>query len=82
MRSDTVGEYPTRVSSTDLKNPNFADYARAFGGHGERVETTEEFEPAFKRAVASGKPAILHCFLDQQAITASLTIDDLRKMKK
>jgi acetolactate synthase-1/2/3 large subunit len=51
------GHYPGRVSRTLLKNPDFAAYARAFGGHGERVERTEEFAPALERAMASGTPA-------------------------
>ena len=71
-------EYPARVSATALKNPDFAAYARAFGGHGERVETTEQFGPAFERAVASGKPSILHCLIDPEAITATTTITKLR----
>ena len=67
------------MSATDLTNPDFAALAKAYGGHGERVETTEEFAPAFERAVASGKPAILHCLLDPQAISAGRTIDELRQ---
>ena len=78
IRMHQENNYPARVSATDLKNPDFAALARAYGGHGERVETTEEFQPAFERALASGKPAILHCLLDPQAITASRTIDELR----
>ena len=60
-------EYPGRVVATELTNPDFAAYARAFGGHGERVVDTAEFAPAFERALASGKPAILHCLLDPRA---------------
>jgi len=78
IRMHQENNYPARVSATDLKNPDFAALARAYGGHGERVETTEEFQPAFERALASGKPAILHCMLDPQAITAARTIDELR----
>ena len=78
IRMHQENNYPHRVSATDLKNPDFAALARAYGGHGERVETTEEFQGAFERALASGKPAILHCLLDPQAITASKTIDELR----
>ena len=44
-----------------------------------RVETTEEFAPAFERAVKSGKPAILHCLLDPEAISASRTLTELRE---
>jgi acetolactate synthase-1/2/3 large subunit len=70
--------YPGRVSGTGLKNPDFAGYAKAFGGHGERVERTEEFAPAFERALASGKPAILHCILDPEALTPARTLSEIR----
>ena len=70
--------YPGRVSATALKNPDFADYARAFGGHGERVETSEQFGPAFERALASGKPAILHCLIDPETISPSTTLARIR----
>jgi acetolactate synthase-1/2/3 large subunit len=70
--------YPGRISGTQLKNPDFCGYAQVFGGHGERVTTTEEFAPALARARASGKPAILHCLLDPQAITPTSTLDGIR----
>ncbi|AWB33660.1 thiamine pyrophosphate-binding protein [Orrella marina] len=70
--------YPGRISATDLRNPDFAAYARAFGGHGERVERSEDFAAAYERAIASGKPAIIHLLTDPQAITPTTTIDKLR----
>jgi acetolactate synthase I/II/III large subunit len=69
IRMHQEREYPGRVSATKLRNPDFAAYAQAFGGHGEVVRSTEEFAPAFERAKASGKPAILHCFLDPRAMS-------------
>ena len=39
---------------TQLKNPDFAMYAKAFGGHGERVERTEEFAPALGKMYPDG----------------------------
>jgi acetolactate synthase-1/2/3 large subunit len=69
IRMHQEREYPGRVIATQLQNPDFALYAKAFGGYGERVERTEEFAPAFERALASGKPAILHCLLDPRAIS-------------
>ncbi|WP_152348980.1 thiamine pyrophosphate-dependent enzyme [Brevibacterium sp. CFH 10365] len=33
-------------------------------GHGERVETTEEFGPALDRALASDSPALIHVLID------------------
>ena len=78
IRMHQEKNYPGRVSATGLKNPDFAAYARAFGGHGERVETTAEFGPAFTRALASGKPAILHCLLDPEVITPAKSISQIR----
>ena len=69
IRMHQEREYPGRVVGTQLQNPDFALYARAFGGHGEKVERTEDFAPAFERALASGKPSILHCFLDPRAMS-------------
>jgi acetolactate synthase-1/2/3 large subunit len=77
IRMHQEREYPHRVIGTDLKNPDFAALSRAFGGHGETVRTTAEFAPAFERARASGKPAIIHCFLDPQAITPAKTLDQV-----
>ena len=70
--------YPARVSATDLTNPDFAALARAYGGHGETVHATAEFPPAIERALTSGKPAIVHCLLDPQAITPTATLEQIR----
>ncbi|MBX5472305.1 MAG: thiamine pyrophosphate-binding protein [Acetobacteraceae bacterium] len=70
--------YPGRVSGTSLTNPDFAQYIKAFGGHGEKVATTDEFVPAFERAVASGKPAVIELLTDPEQITSRATISDLR----
>lgn len=79
IRMHQEREYPGRISATMLKNPDFAAYANAFGGHGERVGRTEDFVPAFERAIASGKPAILHCLIDPEAITPTTTISAIRE---
>jgi len=79
IRMHQEREYPGRVVATGLRNPDFAAYARAFGGYGETVEETDEFEPAFARALASGQPAILHVKVDPEAITPSTTLTALRE---
>jgi len=70
--------YPARVSGTDLVNPDFAALARAYGAHGETVLRTDEFAPAFERALASARPALLHVKLDPQALTLNASLDALR----
>ncbi|HLH49974.1 MAG TPA: thiamine pyrophosphate-binding protein [Roseiarcus sp.] len=78
IRMHQEREYPGRISATALKNPDFAAYARAFGGHGETVEETSQFAPAFERAVASGKPSILHVKIDPDAISPTTTLSAIR----
>ena len=52
IRMHQERDYPGRVVGTDLKNPDFAALARAYGGHGEVVERTADFPAAFRRAEA------------------------------
>ncbi len=78
IRMHQERHYPGRVSGTDLVNPDFAALARAYGALGETVARTDEFAPAFERALASGKPALLHLKLDPQALTPSASLDELR----
>ena len=54
-------------------------FARAYGGHGETVEKTAEFAPAFERARASGKQAIIEVKLDPEAITPTRTLTQIRE---
>ena len=68
-----------RVIGTDLRNPDFAAYARAFGGHGETVERTEDFAPAYERASKSGKPALIELRIDPDAITPATTLSAVRE---
>jgi acetolactate synthase-1/2/3 large subunit len=70
--------YPGRVSGTALTNPDFARFIESFGGHGEVVERTEDLVPAFQRAKASGKPAIIEVRTNPEQVTNRATIAQLR----
>jgi acetolactate synthase-1/2/3 large subunit len=78
IRMHQERDYPARVYGTSLVNPDFAALARAYGAHGETVEETSQFAPAFERAAASGKPALVEVRIDSQAITTSTTLDAIR----
>jgi acetolactate synthase-1/2/3 large subunit len=78
IRMHQERHYPGRVVGTDLRNPDFAAYARAFGAHGETVERTEEFAQALERALAAGRPALLELRIDPEAITPRATLSELR----
>jgi acetolactate synthase-1/2/3 large subunit len=79
IRMHQEREYPGRVSATVLRNPDFASYARTFGGFGVTVEKTDDFGPAFKLAQQSGKPAIIHLKIDAEAITPVATLSKIRE---
>jgi len=81
IRMHQEREYPGRPVATDLVNPDFAALARAYGGHGETVEKTEDFAPAFERARAAGRPAIVEVRLDPEAITPTRTLTDIREKR-
>lgn len=81
IRMHQERDYPGRVSATDLTNPDFAALARAYGGHGETVEKTEDFAPAFERARDSGKPSIIEIKLDPEAITPTRTLSEISQTK-
>ncbi len=70
--------FPGRVIGTDLVNPDFPTLAEAYGGHGERVERTEDFEAAFERALASGKPSLLELAVDPERISPRITLSELQ----
>jgi acetolactate synthase-1/2/3 large subunit len=78
IRMHQERDYPARVYGTTLKNPDFAALARAYGAHGEMVEETAQFAPAFERAVKSGRPALIEVRIDPQAITTSTSLDAIR----
>jgi acetolactate synthase-1/2/3 large subunit len=78
IRMHQEREYPARVVGTRLVNPDFAAFARSFGAHGETVSRTSEFRPALERALASGKPAVVHVKTDPEAISVGRTITQLR----
>src|SRR4029453_603626 len=79
IRMHQERHYPARVIGTELRNPDFAALARAYGGFGATVENTADFTAAFQAAVASGKPAVIHLKVDPQAITPATTLDAIRK---
>ena len=79
IRMHQEREFPGRVFGTTLKNPDFAAYARAFGGFGVTVETDAEFKPALDAAFASGQPAIVHVKLDPEAITPVASLSAIRE---
>ena len=70
--------FPGRVVATDLVNPDFVAYARAYGAHGALVERTEDFAPAFEAALRAGKPGLIELRTDPEIITPRTTLSAIR----
>ena len=77
IRMHQERRFPGRVIATDLVNPNFAELARAYGAHGERVERAEDVLGAVKRARDSGRPALIELICDPDALTPSASLSAL-----
>ena len=79
IRMHQEREYPGRISATTLENPDFAAYARAFGGFGITVERTADFADAYARAKMANVPAIIHLKIDPEAILPGTTLTRIRE---
>ncbi|MGV8989054.1 MAG: thiamine pyrophosphate-dependent enzyme [Cypionkella sp.] len=81
IRAHQEHHFPARVFGTTMVNPDFAEVARAYGFHAERVETTADFIPAFERAAQSAKAgtgAVLSLAIAAEAIAPRQKISTLR----
>lgn len=78
IRMHQEREYPDRRIATDLRNPDFAGYARVFGGFGVTVEKTEDFADAYGAAQNSGLPSIIHIKISPDAILPGTTLTRIR----
>ena len=70
IRTHQERHYPERVSGTQLKNPDFALMAQAFGGFGVRVENDADIPSALEAALKAideeGQFALIHLIVEQR----------------
>jgi acetolactate synthase I/II/III large subunit len=78
IRMHQERHFPGRVVGTDLVNPDFAAFARAFGAHGETVERTEDFAGALERSLDARVPAVIAVRIEPNAITPRTTLTAIR----
>ena len=77
IRMHQERHYPGRVVATALKNPDFAAYARAFGGHG--APWRKPKSSGRLRGSAEIRPAIIHVKVDPEALTPAMSLSATRK---
>jgi len=71
---------PDRVLATNFRkrdgtpfSANLADVAKGFGCYAERIENPAEVAPALRRALASGKPAVIEALCSRELPGSGLT---------
>ncbi len=74
IRMHQEREYPRHKSGSHLSNPDFAALARAYGYEGVRITRTQEFEVAFKEALAREQGTLIEVLLDEEVITTRGTL--------
>jgi acetolactate synthase-1/2/3 large subunit len=82
IRMHQEREYPERISATELKNPDFAALAGAYGGWAVTVEKTRDFTPALDDALQRKGIRLIHCKTDVEQISNATTISKLREKSR
>ena len=65
-KKNQVDYFDNRFLGTNLKNPNFADVAKAMGAQGITVGRVDEVEDALTSAVRSNKPTVINLVLTEE----------------
>jgi acetolactate synthase I/II/III large subunit len=60
--------YGGRLYGVDYRNPDFGALAREFGAYGEQVRQPRELQGALRRALESGKPAVVDVIIHQDML--------------
>ena len=79
IRMHQEQDYPGRISGTDLKNPSFVAYAKAFGIRGYCINSNSEFEQVFEEALKSNQPALIEIPVDKEAISPQKRLSELSR---
>lgn len=78
-KKNQVDYYGDRFVGTNLKNPDFAEVARAMGAQGIKVDKESEIQNAVKTAIASGKPTVINLVVDSVELAEPFRRDALKK---
>ena len=66
----------------ELSLSDFAALAKAYGGFGTTVRTTEDFVTAYEQAVASGLLSVIELQIDDEVLSTSQTVSEVRNNDK
>lgn len=82
IRMHQEREYPGNEIGTALKNPDFVALAQAYGGHGVRVDATEQFDDALASSLNAINKlrtfALIELTVDPEMITPGMSMTQIR----
>ncbi len=70
--------YRERYIGSDLLDINFADVAKSFGAHGERVRKPDEIAPALRQALSLNEPAVIDVVVDRDELSPPARTDAIK----
>ncbi|MEP3046443.1 MAG: thiamine pyrophosphate-binding protein [Roseibium sp.] len=79
IRMHQERNHPGHRIATELVNPDFVTFAKAFGIDGERVERTEAFPDALDRARKAKGGYLIEIVVDAEALTPSQSLTAARQ---
>ena len=74
IRMHQEREYPRHQAGTELRNPDFAALARAYGYAGVKITRTDEFEAELIAALARSEGTLIEVALNPEVITTRGTL--------
>lgn len=77
IRMHQEGRYPGRVTSTDLKNPDFAKLGEAFGARGFRIDSDADVAPVVEEALSCKGAAVIDVRTSLNYLSAYRRLQDM-----
>ena len=81
IRMHQEAQYPGRQHGVALENPDFALMGESYGALGLKVTRDEEFLPAFKKALAANRSALIEVQTDFEYVTPTATLSEIAGKK-
>jgi len=81
IRMHQEAQYPGRQHGVALENPDFALMGESYGALGLKVTRDEEFLPAFEKALAANRSALIEVQTDFEYVTPTAKLAELRGKK-
>lgn len=81
-KRNQIDFYGDRFVGTNLKNPNFAEVAKAMGADGLTIEDDSEIQDAVRSCLASARPTVINLVVDPSELAEPFRRDALKMPRR